>query len=108
MPKPRILICSTCYDLKDLRSVIRESLAASGYEPILSEYNDILFNSTDHTHTACLKNVETCDLVVLIIGERYGGEVASHLRELDIKAIVKSFKGIENKEFEKKTNREED
>jgi hypothetical protein len=39
----------------------------------LSDDGDVFYNPSSHTHDACLREVETCQLFVLIIGGRYGG-----------------------------------
>jgi len=56
-----------------------------GYEPVMSENVDVLFDPRTHTHLSCVKQVENCDMTVLIIGSRFGGEVISKaLDEFDI------------------------
>lgn len=44
-----------------------------GYEPVMSDYSDILYDPRSHTHDSCLKEVPGCDMVILIIGSRFGG-----------------------------------
>jgi len=39
----------------------------------MSEYSDILFDPRSNTHESCIKEVSNCDMVVLIIGSRFGG-----------------------------------
>lgn len=45
-----------------------------GYEPIMSDYEDILYDPRIHTHTSCVDEVQNCDILVLIIGSRFGGK----------------------------------
>jgi len=45
-----------------------------GYEPILSEDGDVYYSPSLHTHDACISEVASCQMMVLIIGGRYGGE----------------------------------
>ena len=54
MAKPRIFVSSTCYDLKEIRSQIREFIIDYGYEPILSEFGDIFFDYGEHPQDSCL------------------------------------------------------
>jgi len=70
----KVLISSTCYDLKEIRRSLKKSLTNLGYSPISSDLYDILYDPSDHSHISCIKAVETCDIVLLIIGKRYGGE----------------------------------
>lgn len=74
MATPRIFISSTCYDLKYIRENLKYFIKTLGYEPILSEDGDVYYNPSLHTHDACLSEVSSCQMMVLIIGGRYGGE----------------------------------
>lgn len=73
MARLRIFISSTCYDLDILRSELRPFISGLGYEPVMSDYSDVLYDPRLHTHDSCLKEVPSCDMVVLIIGSRFGG-----------------------------------
>lgn len=44
MSSPRIFVSSTCYDLQEIRVNLKEYLKSFGYEPILSEFNDIFYD----------------------------------------------------------------
>ena len=72
MAKPRVFISSTCYDLKEIRSQIREFIFDYGYEPILSEFGDIFFDYGEHPQDSCFKEIEKCQMFVLIIGNSFG------------------------------------
>lgn len=74
MAIPRVFISSTCYDLKHIRENLKYFVKTIGYEPVLSDDGDVYYGVDQHTHDACLKEVETCQLFILIIGGRYGGE----------------------------------
>lgn len=59
-----------------------------GYEAVLSELNVIFYNPQDHTHESCVKEVANADLVILIIGSRFGGTGVKGLQELiDFKSL---------------------
>ena len=73
MAKLRIFVSSTCYDLGVIRSELRPFISSMGYEPIMSDYSDILYDPRSHTHDSCIKEVPNCDMVLLVIGQRYGG-----------------------------------
>ncbi|WP_323890552.1 DUF4062 domain-containing protein [Aeromonas caviae] len=73
MAIPRVFISSTCYDLKHIRENLKYFVRTIGYEPVLSDDGDVFYNPSTHTHDSCLKEVETCQLFILIIGGRYGG-----------------------------------
>ena len=72
MAAPRVFLSSTCYDLKELRSQIREFIIDSGYEAVLSEYGDIFFEYNTHPQDSCFSEVKKCQMFVLVIGNTYG------------------------------------
>lgn len=73
MAIPRVFISSTCYDLKHIRESLKYFVKTVGYDPVLSDDGDVFYNPSAHTHDSCIKEVETCQLFILIIGGRYGG-----------------------------------
>lgn len=84
MAKLRIFVSSTCYDLGVIRSELRPFIFSHGYEPVMSDYSDILYDHRSHTHESCLKEIPACDMVILVIGSRYGGAgIPSVLERLD-------------------------
>lgn len=78
MAIPRVFISSTCYDLKHIRESLKYFVRTIGYEPVLSDEGDVFYSPDIHTHESCLKEVETCQFFILIIGGRYGGKFISN------------------------------
>ncbi|WP_210469960.1 DUF4062 domain-containing protein [Sporosarcina sp. 6E9] len=70
----KVFVSSTCYDLSIVRSQLRTFLNAMGYNPIMSDYNDVLFDPRIHTHSSCIDEVGNSDMLILIIGSRFGGK----------------------------------
>lgn len=96
MPAPRIFVSSTCYDLGVVRAELRSFIADIGYDPHMSEYSDLLFDPRHHTHTACLQEIGGCDLLVVIIGRRFGGKaVPAALKAVDFAAVESSSLSVE-------------
>lgn len=93
MATPRVFVSSTCYDLKYIRENLRYFIRTIGYEPILSEDGDVYYSPSLHTHEACLSEVSSCQMMVLIVGGRYGGEFKD------------SSKSITNHEYEAAVSR---
>ncbi|MBT4492465.1 MAG: DUF4062 domain-containing protein [Gammaproteobacteria bacterium] len=88
MARLKVFISSTCYDLSVVRSQIRTFVQHLGHEPVMSDFNEVLFDPREHTHKSCLQEVGACDAVVLIIGSRFGGTgVPSAFDELDVEAL---------------------
>lgn len=88
MASPKVFISSTCYDLNVVRSQLRLFVLGLGYEPVMSEFMDVLYDPRIHTHTSCLKEIPNCDLVILIIGSRFGGKgVPESISQLDFEKL---------------------
>ncbi len=84
MPALRVFVSSTCIDLGSHREQIRSLLLRMGYDPVMSDYSDVLYNPAKHTHASCISEVQNADMVVLLIGSRFGGTaVPEALSELD-------------------------
>lgn len=88
MAVPRVFVSSTCYDLKYIRENLKYFINNMGYESVLSEEGDVFYAPDQHTHDSCLLEVHNCQIFVLIIGGRFGG---NYLQE---------DKSITNKEYE--------
>jgi hypothetical protein len=68
-----IFLSSTCYDLKAVREHLHEGIAAFGHEAVRSELPNFPVDPTSQTVAACRAVVrEKADILVLIIGGRYG------------------------------------
>ncbi|WP_298529510.1 DUF4062 domain-containing protein [uncultured Christiangramia sp.] len=93
MAKPRIFVSSTCYDLNEVRDNLHSFIENLGYIPVFSDKNDVFYHPDLHSHEACLKEIETCQIFILIIGGRFGG-----------KYIYDTEKSIVNAEYEAARN----
>ncbi|HEE4848864.1 TPA: DUF4062 domain-containing protein [Klebsiella pneumoniae] len=92
----RVFVSSTCYDLSLLRSQLRIFIQNLGYEPMMSDYSDLLYDPRQHTHTSCIDEVSSADAVVLIIGSRFGGKVVPEaLTKVDFDSLQEPGKTIE-------------
>lgn len=90
MAKPRIFVSSTCFDLGVIRSELRPFIVNMGYEPIMSDYSDILYDPRSHTHESCIREVPNCDVLLLVLGQRFGGTATpSVLEGFDFEALAK-------------------
>jgi len=84
----KIFVSSTCYDLSILRAELRNFILTLGHEPVMSEYADVLYDPRTHTHTSCINEVNNCDIMVVIIGSRFGGSsVPQALDQVDLTAL---------------------
>lgn len=72
MAKPRVFISSTYYDLKQTREDIAVFLQTIGYEAIRNEEGNIPYGQSEKLETYCYKEIQTVDILISIIGGRYG------------------------------------
>lgn len=93
----RVFVSSTCYDLSVIRSQLRIFIQNLGHEPLMSDYSDLLYDPRIHTHTSCVDEVASADVVVLIVGARFGGKtVPEALAKLDFDVLKKESKSTES------------
>lgn len=96
MANLRVFVSSTCFDLSVLRAQLRTFIEGVGFEPVMSEYHDVVYDPRTHTHSACIDEVESCDMVVVIIGSRFGGKaIPAAVSKTDLDAIATASKSAE-------------
>lgn len=78
MAKPKIFISSTFYDLKHVREDISYFVREQGYDPILFEKGEIPYGRNERPEEYCYMEINNCDILVSIIGGRYGTESSEH------------------------------
>ena len=83
MARPRVFVSSTYYDLKHIRASLENFIDEMGYEAILSEKGDIAFSPDIPLDESCYREVGAADIVVLIIGGRYGTQRSEDRRSLE-------------------------
>lgn len=72
MPRPRVFISSTFYDLRQVREDLERFIRDIGYEPVRNETGSISYEKTEKLETAAYREVELCDIIVAIVGGRFG------------------------------------
>lgn len=87
MPKLRVFISSTYYDLKHLRGSLESFVRSLGHEPILWERGSITVDPSNPLEESCYAEIGTCDICVLIIGGSFGNLSAS-TKSLDGESIT--------------------
>jgi hypothetical protein len=95
---PNIFISSTVADLRYLRDGLRDAVVDLAYLPVMSEHGEVGYLNPTTAADSCYKTVKQCQLVVLIVGKRYGscesdGLSVTHkefraAKELDIPIIT--------------------
>lgn len=79
MAKPRVFISSTFYDLRYVREDLERFVLELGYEPIRYEAGAVPYSAKAPLEESAYREVAFCDIIVCIIGGRYG--TASATRE---------------------------
>jgi hypothetical protein len=74
LARPRIFISSSYYDLRHIRTSLETFVLSLGYEPVLSEKGDIAYAPDRPLDDSCYREAAAADMLVLIIGGRYGTE----------------------------------
>lgn len=88
MANLRVFVSSTCFDLSVTRGQLRAFIEDLGFQPVMSDYNDVLFDPRIHTHTSCVNEVASCDMVLVLIGSRFGGRaIPAAVAQLDLDAL---------------------
>ena len=72
MAIPRIFVSSTCYDLHEIRHQLHQFILEFGFEPVMSEFEDIFYSNELHVQDSCLEEIPKCNFFILIIGNNYG------------------------------------
>lgn len=74
MAKPRIFISSTFYDLQPYRWELDKFISSMGYEAIRNEEGHIPYGNTKKLEEYCYREIGSSDILVSIIGGRFGSE----------------------------------
>ena len=72
MARPRVFISSTFYDLQHVRADLERFVSGLGYEPVLHERGSVPYGSIERLEEYCYREVQLADIVVSVIGGRYG------------------------------------
>lgn len=93
---PTVFVSSTCYDLKQVRTDIRDFINNQlGYEAILSEFDSFPLEPELSAVENCIRVVkERADIFCLIIGGRYGSITDSGKSITNLEYINARAKGI--------------
>jgi len=97
MAKPRIFISSTFYDLRQVRSELDTSIETLGYDPIRNEEGDIPYGKDEALEEYCYKEIKSIDILVSIIGGRFGSESRrnnSSVSQIELRTALKENKQV--------------
>jgi len=78
MAKPRVFVSSTFYDLRQVREDLERFILEMGYESVRNETGAIAYASDKAPESSAYREVELCDIIVTVIGGRFGTESREH------------------------------
>ena len=94
MAKPRVFVSSTFYDLRQVREDLDRFISELGYEAILHEAGDIAYGKDSPPEGYVHREIEMCDILVCVIGGRYGTESqeqpGSSITQLELKTAIEN------------------
>lgn len=76
----RVFISSTIYDLIDIRAELETLIRELGMTPVMSDDKLTDFNLTFNANSieTCLLNVESSDVIIVILDQRYGPRLGNY------------------------------
>lgn len=83
--------------LNMVRSDIERFVREMGYDPVLNERGNISYGSDERLEKYCYKEVELTDILVAIVGGRYGSESFNtqySITQMEIKTALKQGKQV--------------
>ncbi|TSJ44208.1 DUF4062 domain-containing protein [Mucilaginibacter corticis] len=98
--RPRVFISSTYYDLKFLRESLDAFFSTINFESILFEANKVTFEIGKTLDASCFNEVKTCQMMVLVVGGRYGSAISEQNIIEEKNIYDKEYISITRKEYE--------
>lgn len=97
MAKPRIFISSTFFDLRQVRTDLERFIKELGYESVRNETGGIPYGKDQRLEEYCYKEISEIDILVGIVGGRFGSEAESgnySITQTEIKTAIEQNKQI--------------
>lgn len=97
MAKPRVFISSTYYDLRGIRADLERFVKEIGYEAVLFEKGHVAYGKENALEDYCYREISSCDILVAIIGGKYGTQAKdnkSSITQKEIRSAIEQSKQI--------------
>lgn len=94
---PRIFVSSTFYDLRHIRNDLERFIKELGYEPVLHERGAVPYGSDQAVEEYCYREIAQCDILVAVIGGRYGSAARAEdgsVSQVELRTAVKLAKQV--------------
>ena len=92
MAVPRVFISSTYYDLKQVRNNIGSFVESLGYETVMHENAEVAYTQNNPLEYDCYHEIESCDIVVCIIGNHFGSQSVDTNLSITMKELTTAIK----------------
>lgn len=93
--RPSVFVSSTCYDLGPIRRDLYDFISDIGYDALMSESDSFPVDPSLNAEENCIRNVkERADIMILIIGCRYGSITNSGKSITNLEYLEACIKGI--------------
>jgi len=102
MAKPRLFVSSTYYDLRYIREELENFIRSYGFEPVLWERGAITYAHDLPLDMSCYREVRDCQMLILIVGGRYGHISTEDLTDLSLEkqdVICENYNSITRQEY---------
>jgi nucleoside 2-deoxyribosyltransferase len=77
MASLRVFVSSTYYDLRHVRNDLYLFIKGMGYDPVMHDKGGVSYTQDTTIEQSCYNELSTCDIVVCIIGNKFGSKAAS-------------------------------
>lgn len=97
MAKPRVFLSSTYYDLKSIRGELERFIRDKGFDPVLNERGHIAYSKETSPELSCYREIETCDILISIIGGRFGStshDGLNSISQLELRTALEQYKQV--------------
>lgn len=91
MAKPRIFISSTFFDLRSMRASLERFIKEIGYDPVMFERGHIPWDKEIPLETSCYREINSCDILIAIIGGKFGSLSKNNQSSITQNEIKESF-----------------
>jgi hypothetical protein len=92
MAIPRVFISSTYYDLKYIRNDIGDFIVSLGYDAVMHDRGNVAYTQSESLESSCYNELSTCDIVVCIIGNKYGTQSSNSDYSITMEELNKAIK----------------
>lgn len=92
MANPRVFISSTYYDLRNIREDIGNFIRELGYEPVMHDKSNVAYSQNHSLEQSCYDELSTCDIVICIIGNKYGSKSEYSNYSITMEELNKAIK----------------